>query len=317
MLKRLLCITFALVLIVGALPVTAAGAGAAVGNGNFTLIGDAFMRDDGTVQLTGTNYYEAGGLWLQNPLETARFSSIEFEFMMIDGTGYENQGIGADGITVSFAPELPDFLLPGEEMGFYGPGAFGVEFDTFLNDHRFDPPVCHIAIIQDSVSNHLTAESGLFFNDSYWHNAKIFYINGVVSVYFDGELLLEQAIGYESDSFYLGISAATGGCVQYHLVKNVRLEYAVNAFAASAEPKDFISMKETSKNSGIWVLSFLALKSYADGTSEYVRHDVSLDGNNANLKGEYIFTNGPLAGYTLVYDIKGNGSNIKELRLIK
>jgi hypothetical protein len=76
-------------------------------------------------------------------------------------------------------------------------------------------------------------------------------------------------------------------------------------------------MKETSENSRIWVLSFWALESYADGTSGYVRYEICLDGNNANQKGEYVFGSGPLEGYTLVYDVKGNGMNIKDLRLIK
>jgi len=49
-----------------------------------------------------------------------------------------------------------------------------------------------------------------------------------------------------------------------------------------------------------------------------LRCAVNLSGNNANLDGKYKFAGDHvLAGYTLVYDIKGNGSNIKDFRLIK
>jgi len=49
-----------------------------------------------------------------------------------------------------------------------------------------------------------------------------------------------------------------------------------------------------------------------------VKYSIDLSGNNANLDGTYKFPTGhDLAGYTLVYDIKGNGSNIKEFKLMK
>ena len=44
---------------------------------------------------------------------------------------------------------------------------------------------------------------------------------------------------------------------------------------------------------------------------------INLNGNNANQDGKYTFGDDhDLAGYTLVYDLKGNGSNIKDLMLI-
>ncbi|MCL2164232.1 MAG: hypothetical protein FWH55_07540, partial [Oscillospiraceae bacterium] len=85
---------------------------------------------------------------------------------------------------------------------------------------------------------------------------------------------------------------------------------------ATTSTKNFVSMVETAKNSRIWVLTFNYVQTYLDGASEVFTYSINLNGNNANLDGAYKFTNGPLAGYTLVYDIKGNGSNIKDLRLI-
>ena len=49
------------------------------------------------------------------------------------------------------------------------------------------------------------------------------------------------------------------------------------------------------------------METYSNGSSERVRYDVNLNGNNANLSGKVDLGN----GFTLTYDIKGNGSNIK------
>ena len=90
---------------------------------------------------------------------------------------------------------------------------------------------------------------------------------------------------------------------------------------AATSVNDFISIQETSKNSRVWVLTFKAEVELAneDGEivqTEIVEYSVNLSGNNANLDGRFAFgEDHELAGFTLNYDIKGNGSNIKELRL--
>ncbi|MCL2167335.1 MAG: hypothetical protein FWH49_08640, partial [Clostridiales bacterium] len=81
--------------------------------------------------------------------------------------------------------------------------------------------------------------------------------------------------------------------------------------------KDFISIVETAKNSRVWVLTFNVTETFADGTTAVVTYSINLNGNNANQSGRYTFTDGDLQGYTLVYDIAGNGSNIKEFKLVK
>ncbi|MCL2752274.1 MAG: hypothetical protein FWE62_05915, partial [Firmicutes bacterium] len=82
----------------------------------------------------------------------------------------------------------------------------------------------------------------------------------------------------------------------------------------SADSAKFIGIRESSKR--IWVVSFTVNLTYSDGTSGTELFTFSLNGNNANLDGKYVFDEGMLNGYTLVYDIKGNGSNIKEFKLI-
>jgi len=55
---------------------------------------------------------------------------------------------------------------------------------------------------------------------------------------------------------------------------------------------------------------------YGDGAIALEEYKINLDGNNANLDGKYTFPTGhELAGFTLTYDIKGNGSNIKTFEI--
>ena len=84
-----------------------------------------------------------------------------------------------------------------------------------------------------------------------------------------------------------------------------------------AENAKFVSISETSKNSRQWRLIFTVDATYSAGANRAVEFYVILSGNNANLDGRYSFdASHDLAGYTLTYDIKGNGSSIKEFKLL-
>jgi len=83
-------------------------------------------------------------------------------------------------------------------------------------------------------------------------------------------------------------------------------------FITGVSGAKFISIVETAKNSRVWLLTFEVTIEYSDGSIAVERYVIELKGNNANQDGEFIFgTDHDLAGYTLTYDIKGNGSNIK------
>ncbi|MCL1974864.1 MAG: hypothetical protein FWG61_01720 [Firmicutes bacterium] len=105
--------------------------------------------------------------------------------------------------------------------------------------------------------------------------------------------------------------------------KETFVEYSHTISKVSTNIKCFTAIQETAKNSRVWELTFIIIISYTDENgifigNENVEYSILLNGNNANLSGEYKFAKEhDLAGYTLVYDIKGNGSNIKEFTLIK
>ncbi|MCL2664405.1 MAG: cellulase family glycosylhydrolase [Defluviitaleaceae bacterium] len=79
----------------------------------------------------------------------------------------------------------------------------------------------------------------------------------------------------------------------------------------------FISIVETSKNSRVWTLTFSVTTKMSNNTTVVKNFAVALEGNNANLDGVFKFAaSHELAGFKLQYDIKGNGSNIKDFKLI-
>jgi len=78
----------------------------------------------------------------------------------------------------------------------------------------------------------------------------------------------------------------------------------------------FVGFAETAKNSHIWDIVFNVSVTYSDGSTAMIPITIYVSSNNSNLSGSYTFNEGLLEGYTLVYDIKGNGSNIKDFRLI-
>jgi hypothetical protein len=182
----------------------------------FRIMGEAIVSNDGVIQLTDLRTHIAGGYWSQSPVDTTGVTEIEFEFLMYAGSG-------ADGLAVSFALALPQTLGTGEFLGFYGEGAFGIEFDTYYNEHHNDVLSNHIAVIQNSVGNHLRTIGNMEINDGKWHRLKIRYQNNSVAIHYDGNLIIDYTGVYKFDSAYIGISAATGGSTQYHLIRNVKL----------------------------------------------------------------------------------------------
>lgn len=68
---------------------------------------------------------------------------------------------------------------------------------------------------------------------------------------------------------------------------------------AVATAKDFVSIVETSKNFGVWLLSFKVMETFSNGETRVVPYAVPINANNANVAGSY-----GLGVYTLIYDIK-------------
>ena len=86
---------------------------------------------------------------------------------------------------------------------------------------------------------------------------------------------------------------------------------AVKLIGAHTDENYFTGIAETAKNSGIWKLSFTVKEIYAGMKVKSVKYEIEIEAKNANVDGSY-----DLGAYTLIYDIKGSGSNIKEFRIV-
>jgi len=105
-------------------------------------------------------------------------------------------------------------------------------------------------------------------------------------------------------------------CEEASVCENCGQEPCVCVSVVCYKNAKIISIAETYKNSRVWVLTFTVSAMFSNDTVSSKKFEVELAGNNANLDGKFIFgANHDLAGYTLQYDIKGNGSNIKEFVL--
>jgi len=140
------------------------------------------------------------------------------------------------------------------------------------------------------------------------------------TLYKDGVPILEEArdVGaivaylFPGGEFTFTVVANAGGKSSPH-----SLPLVVNVpEPIGAQNARFVSIVETARNSRVWVLSFDVTFVYEDGSTVVRTLSINLNGNNANLDGRFVFpADHLLAGYTLNYDIKGNGSNIKTFNL--
>jgi hypothetical protein len=77
------------------------------------------------------------------------------------------------------------------------------------------------------------------------------------------------------------------------------------------------TFRSVANNSGFTTITFDVLVGFSDGSSETVAHTVRVAANNNNISGSFVFEAGhDLAGLTLTYDIRGNGSSIRAFSLV-
>ncbi len=192
-----------------------------------TLVGDAYYdSDNGWYVLTEEKTWQSGALWFSQVRCNDTFS-ISLDFYT-GHAGHVDSFGGADGICVAFYAKGDQTGSSGEGLGFNGCGGYGVEVDTYCNSNRKDPQNNHIAIIQESVGNHLqTADATAFTEDGQWHHLKVENRRGVCTVYVDGTQILQQTGVEPNGQYEIGITGGTGSGYNFHAVKNIQLTEAV------------------------------------------------------------------------------------------
>ena len=89
--------------------------------------------------------------------------------------------------------------------------------------------------------------------------------------------------------------------------------YFVNARNAR-----FISFlpEDGRNNARVWILTFSVERVYSDGSTVVAQYSANINASNANQSGRHMFGVGhELEGHALTFDIRGNGSNIREFRI--
>lgn len=159
--------------------------------------------------------WDTGAIWYNTPCEDD--FTLELDYYTGSTNRHSN---GADGIAIAFYANYSYEMVGGEEMGFNGSKGYGIELDTYYNGNRSDPIYNHIALIKESVGNHLATAALPESEDEQWHHLKIVVENNTCTVYVDDTEKLSHAIektGYA----WIGITSATGSGENKHAVKNI------------------------------------------------------------------------------------------------
>jgi len=98
----------------------------------------------------------------------------------------------------------------------------------------------------------------------------------------------------------------------------IELELETAAYTLTTTPEDFIGIRETDRNSRQWLISFWVTRTFNDSSYDRFESNFIVPGANANVSGLYVFSEGhELEGYTILFDIRNNGSHATTLRLVR
>lgn len=101
-----------------------------------------------------------------------------------------------------------------------------MEFDAFRND--WDPSDSHIALIKDSVRNHLAYVNTNITKDNLWHNVMLEITGNTIDVFVDNEKLLSWNGQFDNTYSGVGISGATGNANDWHLISIVKIQSGIS-----------------------------------------------------------------------------------------
>jgi hypothetical protein len=177
--------------------------------------------------LTRNGGNQRGRAFFTAPFLADRFRA-EFDYDISGGSG-------ADGLT--FAWTAHTFYPPGAGGGldFVNAPGYAIEFDTY-QFNAGDPPGRHIAVLQNSISNHLASA---IVETRGQHHVVIEFDSGRTQVFFDGVRLIDFTIpNYTPFDAFFGFTAATGGLTDNHVIDNFVLTVPGTPYLVN-EPFDF------------------------------------------------------------------------------
>lgn len=173
------------------------------------IYGDAYFDDDGNVILTEAEIWKKGAAWYTKEIDGP--FKAEFKYKAGGGTG-------ADGFVFMFNKDNSDMGADGGYTAF-NKGGFGIEFDSSGKKwNEWDPDYAHVALIKDSVEEHIQLKEEPRVADNGWHEAVIDVKNDGVVVSIDGEVVIDYKGKLNLKKGSIGFSAATGVATNRHVI---------------------------------------------------------------------------------------------------
>lgn len=223
----------------------------------------------------------SGAIWYNYAYEED--FTLEFDYYIGDGEDYRGYG-GADGIAVSFYADFNYSISTGGSLGFSGSfGGYGIELDTY-NGNTNDPSYNHIALIQGSTSNHVVNARLDEAEDKSYHHLKIEVKGSDCIVSVDGTEKFTYSGINRTGKGWIGISAATGGGINNHAVKNIEITGKRSSnekfFNASLSHKVSNYNTSSDKLNGVYEYEIKAdVTNNAPATAPGVKSTITLDNN--------------------------------------
>lgn len=223
----------------------------------------------------------SGAIWYNYAYEED--FTLEFDYYIGDGEDYRGYG-GADGIAVSFYADFNYSISTGGSLGFSGSfGGYGIELDTY-NGNTNDPSYNHIALIQGSTSNHVVNARLDEAEDKSYHHLKIEVKGSDCIVSVDGTEKFTYSGINRTGKGWIGISAATGGGINNHAVKNIEITGKRSSnekfFNASLSHKVSNYNTSSDKLNGVYEYEIKAdITNNAPATAPGVKSTITLDNN--------------------------------------
>ena len=201
------------------------------------LVKDAQFAGD-VLRLTGPKKFNTGAAWAKEAQPLSNGFETTFRFQLTEPA--DNIYGGADGFAFVLQTEGPNAIAGRGAAGGFSlgrgsnnpkkkaiPRSLAIFFDTFKNEDDEDLSGNSIGIFTNGdgfwVPRRLAinAEPGLKLKDQKAHEARILYQRPQLSVFIDGQLVLDAAVDIESvvgkgGKGFVGFTAATGEGYQNH-----------------------------------------------------------------------------------------------------
>ena len=173
-----------------------------------------YDSNEKAIVLTKNEDWTSGAIWLKKDIKAPYVVSYKYK---------AGGGTGADGFVFMFNRQKK---LTGNLGGYLrsdGVTGYGIEFDNYYNSEFNDPSDNHIALIKDSISNHLVTVDTSKTEDNIWHDVEIVVGKNNVAVTLDGIKIIDWDGQLDSTFDNIGFSASNGIYNNWALIRDFKI----------------------------------------------------------------------------------------------